>query len=118
MDCHDRQYPRAGSGPPVRMLAACSPDTPGPVWDPVRLVAKAATPLLERADELAALSPYERALALADGDNEDALRMALDELQRLEAAPAGAIVARRLRERGARGVPRGSRPATRQTQPS
>jgi DNA-binding NarL/FixJ family response regulator len=37
----------------------------------------------------------------------------LAELQQLGAQPAAAIVARRLRERGARGVPRGPRPVTR-----
>ena len=58
--------------------------------------------------------PYEAALALADADEEEALRRALDELQRLGARPAAAIVARRLRERGARGLPRGPRPATRE----
>jgi DNA-binding CsgD family transcriptional regulator/tetratricopeptide (TPR) repeat protein len=58
--------------------------------------------------------PYEAALALADGDDDDLLRRALDELQRLGARPAAAIVARRLRERGARGLPRGPRPATRE----
>jgi DNA-binding NarL/FixJ family response regulator len=58
--------------------------------------------------------PYEAALALADGDDEDALRQALEELQALGAAPAAAIVARRLRERGIRGVPRGPRRATRE----
>jgi len=59
-------------------------------------------------------APYEAALALADADDEDALRGAYEELQRLDAQPAAAIVARRLRERGARGVPRGPRPATRE----
>ncbi len=58
--------------------------------------------------------PYEAALSLTDADDEDALRQALDELQRLGAGPAAAIVARRLRERGASGLPRGPRPATRQ----
>jgi DNA-binding CsgD family transcriptional regulator/tetratricopeptide (TPR) repeat protein len=58
--------------------------------------------------------PYEAALALAEADEERPLRDALDELQRLGAAPAAAIVARRLRERGARGLPRGPRAATRQ----
>ena len=53
--------------------------------------------------------PYEAALALAEADDEDALRRALDELQQLGARPAAAIVARRLRERGARAVPRGPR---------
>jgi DNA-binding CsgD family transcriptional regulator/tetratricopeptide (TPR) repeat protein len=57
--------------------------------------------------------PYEAALALADAEEEDALRMALEELQRLDARPAAAIVARRLRKRGVRGLPRGPRPATR-----
>ena len=58
--------------------------------------------------------PYERALALADGDAEGTMRTALAEFQRLGASPAAAILARRMRERGARGVPRGPRPATRQ----
>jgi DNA-binding CsgD family transcriptional regulator len=58
--------------------------------------------------------PYEAALALAEADDEDALRRSFEELQRLGAHPAAAIVARRLRERGARGVPRGPRPATRE----
>ena len=57
--------------------------------------------------------PYEAALALSDGDEEAALRRALEQLQRLGARPAAAIVARRLRERGATGLPRGPRPATR-----
>jgi DNA-binding CsgD family transcriptional regulator len=56
--------------------------------------------------------PYEAAVALAEADDEDALRRALEELQELGARPAATIVARRLRERGARGVPRGPRPAT------
>jgi DNA-binding CsgD family transcriptional regulator/tetratricopeptide (TPR) repeat protein len=58
--------------------------------------------------------PYEAALALADADDDDALRGALAEFQRLGARPAEAIVARRLRKRGARALPRGPRPATRQ----
>jgi DNA-binding CsgD family transcriptional regulator len=58
--------------------------------------------------------PYESALALAAADDEQPLRRALDELRALSARPAAAIVARRLRERGARGLPRGPRPGTRQ----
>jgi DNA-binding CsgD family transcriptional regulator len=58
--------------------------------------------------------PYDAALALADTDDERSLRRALDELGRLDARPAAAIVARRLRERGARGLPRGPHRATRQ----
>ena len=46
--------------------------------------------------------PYEAALALADGDDEGAMRVALQELHRLESRPAAAIVARRLRARSAR----------------
>jgi DNA-binding CsgD family transcriptional regulator len=57
--------------------------------------------------------PYDAALALAEADDEAALRLALDELRRLGARPAAAIVARRLRKRGVRGVVRGPRPATR-----
>src|SRR5205823_12615406 len=53
--------------------------------------------------------PYEAAMALAGADDEAALSTSLREFQRLEAKPAAAIVARRLRERGARGVPRGPR---------
>jgi DNA-binding CsgD family transcriptional regulator len=58
--------------------------------------------------------PYETALALADADDDEILRRALESLQQLGALPAAAIVARRLRERGARGLPRGPRPGTRQ----
>ena len=57
--------------------------------------------------------PYEEALALADADDEGVLRQAYDQLQALGARPAAAIVARRLRERGARGLPRGPRRTTR-----
>jgi DNA-binding NarL/FixJ family response regulator len=58
--------------------------------------------------------PYEAALALADDDDESALRKALDELHALDARPPAAIVARRLRERGVRGLPHGPRPGTRE----
>ena len=57
--------------------------------------------------------PYESALALADSDDEAALRRAHEALDAMGAVPAAAIVARALRERGARGVPRGPRPRTR-----
>ena len=59
-------------------------------------------------------SPYEAALALGRSHDEEDLRGALAELQRLGARPAAAQVSRRLRERGARGVRRGPRPSTRQ----
>jgi DNA-binding CsgD family transcriptional regulator len=56
--------------------------------------------------------PYDAALARAGSDGEVGLRLALSEFQRLGARPAAAIVARRLREHGARGLPRGPRPQT------
>ena len=57
--------------------------------------------------------PYEAALALSDADDESALRRALVDLQQMGASSAAALVTRRLRERGARGLPRGHRPTTR-----
>ncbi|MCW2549205.1 MAG: family ATPase, partial [Mycobacterium sp.] len=60
--------------------------------------------------------PYEAALALTDEQSlpvgQEPLRRALAQLQQLGAKPAAAIVARRLREAGARGLPRGPRAAT------
>jgi DNA-binding CsgD family transcriptional regulator/tetratricopeptide (TPR) repeat protein len=58
--------------------------------------------------------PYEAALALADSQDETTVRQAIEQLQQLGARPAAAIVARRLRERGVRGIPRGPRPQTRE----
>jgi len=57
--------------------------------------------------------PYDAALTLVDADEEEPLRYALEQLNRLSAPPAAAILARRLRERGVRGLPRGPRPRTR-----
>ncbi|MFO7571382.1 MAG: LuxR C-terminal-related transcriptional regulator [Gaiellaceae bacterium] len=57
--------------------------------------------------------PYESALAFAQTDGEATLRRALDLSHELGARPLAAIVARRLRESGVRGVARGPRPATR-----
>ena len=57
--------------------------------------------------------PYQAALAFGQSDDEESLRRSLELLQGLDARPAAAIVARRLREQGARGLPRGPRPATR-----
>jgi DNA-binding CsgD family transcriptional regulator len=57
--------------------------------------------------------PYEAALALAQADDEGLLRTALDDLHLLGARATGAVVARRLREQGARDLPRGPRPRTR-----
>jgi ATP/maltotriose-dependent transcriptional regulator MalT len=60
--------------------------------------------------------PFEQALALAEGP-EKALRDSLAILERLGAAPMASIVRRRLRESGARNIPRGPHEATR-TNPS
>jgi DNA-binding CsgD family transcriptional regulator len=56
---------------------------------------------------------YDRALALASGDDPDATREALTLLEALGATATAAAVARDSRARGVRGVPRGPRPATR-----
>lgn len=58
--------------------------------------------------------PYEAALARAEVGEEESLRHALEELQRLGALPASRLVARRLRALGARGLSRGPRDTTRQ----
>jgi DNA-binding NarL/FixJ family response regulator len=55
--------------------------------------------------------PYEQALALMDGD-EAAQRYALTIFERLGARPAAEMLRRQLRTAGARGLPRGPRPAT------
>jgi DNA-binding CsgD family transcriptional regulator/tetratricopeptide (TPR) repeat protein len=57
--------------------------------------------------------PYEAALCRGDADDEGVQRQALDELQALGATAAAAIVARRLRQRGVRGLPRGPYARTR-----
>ena len=59
-------------------------------------------------------APYDAAWALAGSDDETALKMSLDEFQRLGARPAAALVARKLRERGVRGLARGPRGSTRE----
>ena len=56
--------------------------------------------------------PYEAALALADADEEEPLRRALEELQQLGVRPAGDVVTRRLRELGVRRLPRRPRRST------
>lgn len=56
---------------------------------------------------------YEAADALADSDDEADLRLALEWMNELGGRPRAQMVMRRLREIGARGVPRGPRPKTR-----
>ncbi|HEY7037013.1 MAG TPA: AAA family ATPase [Thermomicrobiales bacterium] len=58
-------------------------------------------------------APYEAARARAEGDDAEALREALATFERLGARPMAAHVAKRLRDLGARGIPRGPRPTTR-----
>ena len=59
--------------------------------------------------------PYEAAWALADTDEEQALREALDRLMSLGAEPLATRVRRRLRSLGAKGIPRGPRASTAQS---
>jgi DNA-binding CsgD family transcriptional regulator len=56
--------------------------------------------------------PYEAAVALADSDDEAALRYAFAELSRLGAQPMMAMVTGKLRALGANAPPRGPRPTT------
>jgi DNA-binding CsgD family transcriptional regulator len=57
--------------------------------------------------------PYDAALALAEVDDHESLKQAHEALLELGARAAAAVVARRLRERGARYVPSGPRASTR-----
>jgi DNA-binding CsgD family transcriptional regulator/tetratricopeptide (TPR) repeat protein len=57
--------------------------------------------------------PYETARARAGSNDEEQLRRALAEFDRLGARPMATVVARRLRVLGARGIARGPRPTTR-----
>jgi DNA-binding CsgD family transcriptional regulator/tetratricopeptide (TPR) repeat protein len=57
---------------------------------------------------------YEAALVRGLDSDDDELRDSLTGLSELGARPAATIVARRLRERGVRGLPRGPRAATRE----
>ena len=57
--------------------------------------------------------PFERAAALADADDEDALLTAVTLADELGAVPLAARARRRLRDRGMKSVPRGPQPSTR-----
>ena len=57
--------------------------------------------------------PFERAAALADADDEEALLTAVTLADELGAVPLAARVRRRLRARGMKSVPRGPQPSTR-----
>ena len=94
-----------------RRLAGADDELPE-LRDSPRLLQLTGRPELA-ADRWSALGyPYEAALALAESGTEPALRQALTELQQLGATAAAAVVARRLRDRGARHIPRGPRPST------
>ena len=68
----------------------------------------------EAAEEWQRLNcPYEAARALGEGDDEGALKRALEIFDDLGARPAAAATAKRMRDLGVRGVRRGPRPATR-----
>jgi DNA-binding CsgD family transcriptional regulator len=83
-----------------------------PDWTPVPYALQIAGDWRAAADAWQQLAcPYEQALALLDGD-EAALRTALAIFERLGAAPTAEITRQRLRAGGARGLPRGPRPAT------
>lgn len=58
--------------------------------------------------------PYEQAVALADGADEQGLRGALEIFERLGAGPMAGIVRRKLRASGVRGIARGPQARTRQ----
>lgn len=57
-------------------------------------------------------SRYEAALILIDADDDEALRHSHEEMIQMGATAAAAVAARRLRQRGARGLRRGPRPRT------
>ena len=58
--------------------------------------------------------PYQAALALAERGEPDPMREAVEQLQQLGARATAALFARRLREQGVRGIPRGPRSRTRE----
>ncbi len=55
---------------------------------------------------------YEQAMALAESDEESSLRQALEICEQMGAAPLGAILRRKLRASGVRGVARGAQERT------
>ena len=85
---------------------------PEEVAEPFRLQLDGAA--LEAAAAWRARScPYEAARALGESNDPDSLKQALRELEALGARPAADRVRQRLRELGARAIPRGPRPGTR-----
>jgi DNA-binding CsgD family transcriptional regulator len=96
-----------------RRRAGLSEAVPGPVAKPYAAeLAGDAARAAALWDELGC--PYEAALARAGAEDDAAVRAGLEALQALGAEAAAAIVARQLRDRGVRGLPRGPRAATRE----
>lgn len=94
-----------------RWRSGVATDAAGPLAEPFALQIAGEWALA--ADRWLALGcPYDAALALADSGEEQALRRALGMLTGMAARPAAAVVARRLRALGVRGLPRGPRAAT------
>lgn len=86
----------------------------GPLTLPVAAERQIAGDWRAAAEEWARLGcTYQRALALADADDEGALRDALTAFEQLGSETGAAFVRRRLRVIGARVVPRGNRLSTR-----
>jgi DNA-binding CsgD family transcriptional regulator len=94
----------------LRRLAGLPIDAEGAVEPYSAQLAGAAGAAAEQWKRLGC--PYDAALALAGSPDEQSVRAALAELQRLDARPAATMVARRLRERGIRNVPRGPQSRT------
>jgi DNA-binding CsgD family transcriptional regulator/tetratricopeptide (TPR) repeat protein len=103
----------AGSLAVWRRRLGGAPEETGPVPKPYELELAgdcgASAAVWERLE-----CPYKAAITRAFSDDEDDLRQSHEALLSLGARPAAAIVARKLRERGARGLTRGPRPETRE----
>jgi DNA-binding CsgD family transcriptional regulator/tetratricopeptide (TPR) repeat protein len=95
----------------IRWRAGVREELPTELPEPHRLVLSGEWELASKAWSRLDC-PYDAALALGDSDDPGALRRSYDELRRLGAQPAAEMVARRLRERGVRKVPRGPRRST------
>ena len=92
-----------------RRRAGFGPEIPTESTEPYALAGKL-SPAADRWRELGC--PYESALALADAEEEEPLRRALEQLHRLGARPAADIVTSRLRDLGVRRLPRRPRRGT------
>jgi DNA-binding CsgD family transcriptional regulator len=95
-----------------RHVAGIDESVPDEASGPFLLQLQGKWPEAARAWEAAGCA-YEHAVALTEIEDEESRRRGLEELNRLGARPVAAIISRRLRERGVRGLPRGPRPTTR-----